>query len=164
METAFLLLGSNLGDREANLRGALKRLTAVGRLVQTSVVYFTKPWGKADQPDFLNQAAALETELKAEKLLKEILSIELALGRARQEHWGPRLIDIDILLYGKQIVDLAHLQIPHPQLINRRFALVPLAEIAAGVHHPITGLTVQEHLNTCSDLLPVERVEVIRLT
>ena len=156
METAFLLLGSNLGDREANLKIALKRLSTIGKIAQTSAIYSTKAWGKTDQPDYLNQAVALSTFLIPEKLLREILSIELALGRVRQENWGPRLIDIDILLFGNRVVDSKNLKIPHPELTKRRFALVPLAEIAEYHIHPTTGRTVQQLLSICSDELSVE--------
>jgi 2-amino-4-hydroxy-6-hydroxymethyldihydropteridine diphosphokinase len=155
METAYLLLGSNLGDREANLKKAVARIGTVSTLLSESAIYITKAWGKTDQPDFLNQAIGIKTTDSPLELLREILAIELALGRARQEHWGPRLIDIDILLFGAQIVKHPRLQIPHPELSNRRFALMPLAEIAASVVHPQTKRSINEHLAMCPDPLSV---------
>jgi 2-amino-4-hydroxy-6-hydroxymethyldihydropteridine diphosphokinase len=156
METAYLLLGSNLGDREANLKIALARIGAIATLVTQSAIYTTKAWGKTDQPDFLNQAVAIQTEDPPIELLRDILDIELAMGRVRQEHWGPRLIDIDILLFGNRVVDQSpQLLIPHVELINRKFALMPLAEIAGSVVHPKTNITIDEHLAICSDPLSV---------
>lgn len=157
METAYLLLGSNLGDRESNLKIAIGRIAKIARLTSQSSIYVTKPWGKADQPDFLNQVIGIKTAETPLELLGDILAIELAMGRARQEHWGPRLIDIDILLYGNKVVEHDRLQIPHVQLLNRRFALVPLAELAGGLVHPKTKLTITEHLEVCPDTLPVEK-------
>jgi 2-amino-4-hydroxy-6-hydroxymethyldihydropteridine diphosphokinase len=156
METAYLLLGSNLGDREANLKIALARIGTIASLLSQSAIYITKAWGKTDQPDFLNQAVGIQTTDSPLELLREILSIELAMGRARQEHWGPRLIDIDILLFGNQVVDQSpKLLIPHIELINRKFALIPLAEIAGHVVHPKTNLSISEHLAICTDQLSV---------
>jgi 2-amino-4-hydroxy-6-hydroxymethyldihydropteridine diphosphokinase len=156
METAYLLLGSNLGDREVNLKIALARIGTIATLVAQSAVYITKAWGKTDQPDFLNQAVAIQTEDPPLELLHDILDIELAMGRVRQEHWGPRLIDIDILLFGNQVVNQSPLlEIPHVELINRKFALMPLAEIAGHVVHPKTNLSINEHLAICTDPLLV---------
>jgi 2-amino-4-hydroxy-6-hydroxymethyldihydropteridine diphosphokinase len=155
METAYLLLGSNLGDRAANLNLAVRRLSAVMPLISQSSIFSTKPWGKTDQPDFLNQAAAFQSGFPAIKLLSEILTIEIDMGRARQEHWGPRLIDIDILLFGSAVIEHPRLKVPHPELVNRKFALLPLAEIAGDVIHPLTKLTIQEQLKICTDPLEV---------
>ena len=129
---AFLGLGGNLGDIAAALAEALTRLAAVPdvRLKRVSSVYRTPPWGKRDQPDFLNMAALAEMTLPAPALLTRCLEIERAMGRRRGERWGPRSIDIDILTYGEATIDAPELTVPHPRLIERAFALSPLAEIA----------------------------------
>lgn len=156
METAYLLLGSNLGDRKANFSMATKRLASLGQVVAASALYETKPWGQTNQPDFLNQCIALNTHLTPQELLLGILDIEQLMGRVRVEHWGPRLIDIDILLFGNKIIEEKNLLVPHPQLANRMFALVPLAEIAGKLLHPQTGKSIQQHLADCPDTLLVQ--------
>jgi 2-amino-4-hydroxy-6-hydroxymethyldihydropteridine diphosphokinase len=156
----FLLLGSNLGDREANLDLAghhIERL--IGEIVKKSSLYKTVAWGKTDQPYFFNQVLEVRTLLSPEKLLQQILSIERSMGRARAERWGERLIDIDILLYGDTILDSDTLHIPHPHMHNRRFTLVPLAEIAPGMIHPVFKKNITTLLEECPDELGVEVVK-----
>lgn len=131
MATAYLSLGSNLGDRLALLAEAVRRLrTPAVRVTKVSSVYETAPWGKTDQPAFLNCAVEVETELAPHALLGHILSVEQSLGRVRIERWGPRTVDIDILLYGQERVATADLEIPHPRMAGRAFVLVPLLEMA----------------------------------
>ena len=144
--TAYLGLGTNLGDRWTNLREAL-RLLATGpglRLARCSQVYETEPWGVTEQPRFLNCAAEVAATLEPEALLTRCQAVEQELGRVPGPRWGPRLIDVDILLYGAQVVDLPHLEIPHPRLHLRAFALVPLAELAPSVVHPVLGRNIGE--------------------
>ena len=152
----FLLLGSNLGDRKKNLTVARNEIElAVGPIIKTSSLYQTAAWGKTDQPDFLNQAIEVETSLSPEEALLQILKMEISLGRRRKEKWGERIIDIDILLYGDIVTNSPQLTIPHPRLPNRRFALVPLTEIAADVVHPELQKTIRELLEVCPDKLEV---------
>jgi 2-amino-4-hydroxy-6-hydroxymethyldihydropteridine diphosphokinase len=156
----FLLLGSNLGDRKKNLSTARNAIEiSVGDVLKASSIYETGAWGKTNQPDFLNQALKVQTTLSPEDLLAEILKIELTMGRRREVHWGERTIDIDILLYETAIISLPSLTIPHPQLQNRRFALEPLAEIGGAEIHPVLGLTIQQILEKCSDVLEVHRIK-----
>ena len=126
MTLAYVGLGSNLGDREATIRAAIAALPGV---VAVSELRETDPVGVIEQPAFLNGAVALETELSPRELLKRLLAVERELGRERLERWGPRTIDLDLLLYGSQTVDELGLTIPHPSLHERRFALEPLAEL-----------------------------------
>ena len=130
--TAYLGLGANLGDRQANLRAATALLESVGRcrVIARSSIYETRPVGITDQPDFLNAVVAVETSLCPEALLELCLSVEKRLGRQRTIRWGPRVIDIDILLYDGIQVRTDNLIVPHPELAKRAFVLVPLAEIA----------------------------------
>jgi 2-amino-4-hydroxy-6-hydroxymethyldihydropteridine diphosphokinase len=156
----FLLLGTNQGDRKKNLTVARNAIeVSVGVIVKASSIYQTAAWGKTDQPDFLNQALEVETDAPAEKVLAEILSIEKTMGRQREEKWGERIMDIDILLYESQILDSPQLMIPHPELPNRRFALEPLAEIAGDVTHPELKLKIREMLEKCLDPLEVHRID-----
>ena len=131
MTTAVLGLGANLGDRRANLAAALDRLSEEADIVveAVSALYETPPWGKTDQPAFLNAAARIETSLAPRALLKAILDVERRLGRERGERWGPRPIDIDILLFGTAEIDESGLQVPHPRLHERAFALAPLVDV-----------------------------------
>ena len=147
----YLGLGGNLGDRLAALTEALALLDATPgmRRVSCSSVYETEPWGVTDQPPFLNLVAAFETTLPPVALLEAVKYVEEKVGREESYRWGPRLIDVDILLYGGEVVNLAtpDLQIPHPRLSQRAFALVPLAEIAPDVSVPLDGAPVRRLLD-----------------
>ncbi|WP_257658252.1 2-amino-4-hydroxy-6-hydroxymethyldihydropteridine diphosphokinase [Parapedobacter lycopersici] len=157
-QEAYLLLGTNLGNRQALLDLAVHSLAEeAGEISAISSIYESMAWGKHDQPDYLNQVVKLTTPLTPLQLLKIINEIERKLGRERHQKWGPRLIDIDILLYGNRVVDHPQLQIPHPHLPNRRFALVPLQEIAPGVIHPAHQKTITELLACTPDPLGVRR-------
>ena len=140
----FLSLGSNVGDREANLRDAQKRLGAVGRVTAVSSFYETEPVEFTEQPWFLNCAVALETAQTPQQLMTSILNIEEAMGRRRVWKKGPRTIDIDILLFGDAVLDSPEVTIPHPAMHERRFVLEPLAEIAPGVRHRVFDKTILE--------------------
>jgi len=145
-ETAYLSLGSNLGDRAANLREAVAQLEVVGRLIAISTMYETQPVDVPDQPWFLNCIAAFETNKTPRELLELALRIEAAMGRLRMRDKGARKIDIDIVLFGDRIVDEPGLKIPHPSMYQRRFVLEPLVEIAPDAHHPELGKTARELL------------------
>jgi 2-amino-4-hydroxy-6-hydroxymethyldihydropteridine diphosphokinase len=129
MARAGIGVGSNLGDPAANVRAGIDALAEAGTIVARSRLYRTKPWGRTGQPDFFNAAAILETDLSPRELLNRMKDLERRLGRTQTERWGPRVIDFDILFYGELQVDEPGLQIPHPRLQERAFALVPLAEI-----------------------------------
>ena len=143
---AYLSLGSNVGGREKNLREAIHRLQTLGRVNQVSSFYETEPVEVTQQPWFLNCATALETELPASQLMSGLLEIEREMGRLRVLKKGPRIIDIDILLFGDKIVNTPDLTIPHPAMAERRFVLEPLAEMAAQARHPVLKKTIAELL------------------
>ena len=156
-EQVYLLLGSNEGDREGFLQEALDELeTRVANgPMSVSGIYETAAWGLEEQPSFLNMAVGMDTSLSPQEILSVIRDVEGRLGRQRVVVWGQRTLDIDVLLYGDEIMETEELHIPHPRLGERRFALAPLAEIASGVIHPVTGQTIQQMLEACSDPLPV---------
>jgi 2-amino-4-hydroxy-6-hydroxymethyldihydropteridine diphosphokinase len=148
-KTAYLSLGSNLGDREANLREAISRLGELGSVSRVSALYETEPVEIAgEQPWFLNCAVAVETNLTAWGFLKRLLAIEQSMGRRRTEPKGPRTIDMDIIFFGDEVLDTPELTVPHPAMQHRRFVLEPLAEIAPNAMHPVLPRTVRELLNS----------------
>lgn len=156
MPNLYLLLGGNLGDRTLYLSQACERIAAqVGPITQSSSLYETAAWGKTDQPAFLNQVLEVQTTLSPEQVLQTINQIEQDLGRIRHEHWGARVIDIDILFYDELVLQSQRLTIPHPQLHLRRFTLLPLGEIAPHMQHPVLHMQVTQLLQNCSDELPV---------
>lgn len=146
---AYIGLGSNLGDREGQIRAALEAIADLPDtdLLRVSSLYDTEPAGEVDQPNFLNAAALLDTELEPRQLLWNLLLIEKRLGRVRTQPWGPRTIDLDLLLYGDEIVEEDDLRVPHPEIIRRSFVLVPLVELDPRLVHPGTGETMAAHLN-----------------
>ncbi|MCA8829353.1 2-amino-4-hydroxy-6-hydroxymethyldihydropteridine diphosphokinase [Hymenobacter pini] len=159
MPTAYLLLGSNLGDRAAVLREAVHQLGATtGHIEAVSGLYETAAWGLEDQPAFLNQAVQLRTTLSPEELLQACQATEQQAGRERLIRWGARTLDVDILLYDALVLGTPCLQLPHPRLPERRFALVPLAEIAPVLLHPVLQQTISELLQRCTDTLPVKQI------
>jgi 2-amino-4-hydroxy-6-hydroxymethyldihydropteridine diphosphokinase len=160
MNKAYLLTGGNMGDRQENLATAYECIgEQCGEIISASSLYETAAWGKNDQPSFLNQVLEIQTVLTTRQLLKKILSVEKQIGRVRKEKYGPRIIDIDILLFNDEIHNYPSLKIPHPELQNRRFALVPLAEIAPETIHPVLKKTIVELLAICPDTLEVSRFD-----
>jgi len=155
----YIGLGANLGEREAQIRLALDDLARLpmSRLVRASSLYDSEPVGEPDQPNFLNAVAELETELTARQLLWNLLLIERRLGRTRTRRWGPRTIDLDLLLYGPLVIDEPDLQVPHPELTRRSFVLVPLVELDPLLVHPVTGETLITHLTSLKTRPPVKR-------
>ena len=141
---AFIGLGSNLGDREANIRQALEQLEQLPEttLVRGSSLYDTEPVGVPDQPNFLNGVVEVETFLAPRQLLWNLMLIERRLGRVRTQRWGPRVIDLDLLLYADQVLDEPDLQVPHPHMTQRSFVMVPLVELEPLLVHPVTGQTM----------------------
>lgn len=159
MHIAYLLTGTNLGDRSAHLQKALEDVEELcGRVVRVSAVFETAAWGKEDQPSFLNQAICIRTSLGPRALLEEILAIEKSMGRVRGEKYGARVIDIDILFFDDVVMHEPGLTIPHPYLHERRFALECMNDIASEFVHPGFGKTIGELLLICEDRLPVARL------
>jgi 2-amino-4-hydroxy-6-hydroxymethyldihydropteridine diphosphokinase len=157
-EIAYLSLGSNLGDRAANLRTAISQLEPAGRVLAVSGFYETQPIDVIDQPWFLNCVIAVQTEKTARDLLRLALTIEAAMGRVRLHKKGARNIDIDIVLFGDQVVNEPGLKIPHPAMHQRRFVLEPLVEIAPNARHPEKGQSAQDLLASLPSPQTVRRL------
>lgn len=159
--TAYLILGSNMGDRLENLTSASSLLSANDlTIVQQSQIYESEAWGKTDQENFLNQALEISTTLSPTDLLKRCNKIEDKLGRIRQEKWGPRMIDIDIAYYENLIIQVDELSIPQRDLENRKFALTVLSELSKDKQHPLLMRSNKELLQDCPDLLNVHLANV----
>ena len=161
MAEALLALGGNLGDVRATLARAIEMLCERSdiRVLARSSDYLTPPWGVEDQPPFVNLCIAVDTTLTPHALLARAQTVERAFGRdrAHEQRWGPRTLDIDILLYGKAIVATTALEIPHPRMPGRRFVLAPLADLAPQLRHPVTHKTVQEML----DAAPSQKIRKV---
>ena len=152
MTVVYLSLGSNLGERMENLRAAIAALPGVGvRVRKVSKIYETEPVDYLEQGWFLNCVVEGETEVAAEELLRRLRRMESAMGSAKAFAKGPRVIDLDILFFGEAVMESEELVVPHPRMGERRFVLVPLAEIVPGVRHPVTGLTAAEMLQQSTD-------------
>ena len=159
MHKAYLLIGGNEGNRLSHLQQATAKITQFcGEIIGQSALYETAPWGITDQPRFFNQVLICQTKLEAERMMGILLGIEEAMGRRRLVKFGPRIIDIDILFFDRLIIERPGLQIPHPEIANRRFVLVPLCEVAPSFIHPQLQKTIQEILDSCADRLDVQKI------
>jgi 2-amino-4-hydroxy-6-hydroxymethyldihydropteridine diphosphokinase len=158
MHTAYLLIGGNLGNRQQNLQEAQQFINQqAGYIIATSSIYETAAWGFEEQPSFLNQVIVINTSLQPNQLMKTLLTIEKEMGRERNVKFGPRIIDIDILLIDELVIHNNLLSVPHPALPNRRFALVPLNEVAASIIHPVEKKSIAQLLEDCPDELYVQK-------
>lgn len=158
MNRAYLLIGGNLGNRSAYLNEAIVHIQQFcGNIVHSSAIYETAAWGKTDQPNFYNQALAIDTDLTPEELMQKLLDIEAQMGRIRSEKLGPRIIDLDILLIDDLVIHTENLQIPHPSMAFRRFVLLPLCEIAPDLVHPFSLKKMTQLLAECTDELDVQK-------
>ena len=159
MNEAYIILGGNLGDISVNLTTARESIEEkAGVIKKKSGLYHAAAWGKTDEPSFLNQVIQIETTLSPDSLLHTLLQIELKMGRVRTIKNASRIIDIDILFYDNEIVNSSNLIVPHPEIVNRRFVLVPLNEIAPTFIHPVLKIAVSELLKNCKDELPVDKL------
>lgn len=159
MNQAFILLGTNLGDKRANLQQAILSISAnLISIVSYSDIYETAAWGNTNQDNFYNQVIEVKTELSANDLLQKLLKIETEMGRVRNQKWEARIIDLDILYFNHEIIDTENLKVPHPYLHVRRFTLAPLVQIAPEFLHPVFNKTNTELLENCSDNSEVKLV------
>lgn len=146
MAKVYIGLGSNLGDKEQNIKCALEKMKDAGlTILKVSSFVATKPYGVLQQPDFLNAVCLIQTQFTPQQLLELLKDLEKQIGRQESERWGPRIIDLDILLYDDTIIKEDYLCIPHADMLNRRFVLEPLAQIAPNLLHPVTGKSMKEH-------------------
>lgn len=158
MNKTYLLLGSNMGNSPQQLLEAIKQLKKnIGRVTQQSKLYTTAAWGNTNQPDFLNQVIVVETGLTPIQTMQAILIIEKKMGRLRSVKNAPRIIDIDILFFNKEVMNEKILTLPHPEIPNRRFVLIPMNELAPNFHHPVLKKTIHQLLLKCPDLLYVKK-------
>ncbi|MEO6356337.1 MAG: 2-amino-4-hydroxy-6-hydroxymethyldihydropteridine diphosphokinase [Ferruginibacter sp.] len=158
MNKTYLLLGSNMGNSRLQLLKAIKNINQqIGKVTRQSNLYATAAWGNTNQPNFLNQVIVVETKLSAAATIDTILTIEEKMGRIRTTKNAPRIIDIDILFFNKEIISEKKLTVPHPQIQNRRFVLIPLNELSPGFKHPVSHKTVHRLLQDCTDVLDVKK-------
>ena len=157
---AFIGLGTNLGDREENLKKAINKIIMyAGEVISSSGIYETEPWGFRSEDHFLNMVIGIKTSLKPVDLLKQLLKIEIEAGRVRgAEKYSSRIIDIDILLYENEIINKPYLKVPHPLIRERKFVLVPLCDIAPEKIHPVLKKTFTELLKNCRDESVLKRI------
>jgi len=157
MQTVYLGLGSNKGERISYIEKAIEEISGLPetKMFVRSGIYETEPWGNIEQEDYLNSVIGIQTELNAEDLLKELKSIEKLIGRKENKKWSEREIDIDLLFYGNEIIDKDHMKVPHGQIENRRFVLVPMNEIAPGFMHPVFKKSISQLLEDTTDKLKV---------
>ena len=161
MNRIYLLLGSNLGNSLTQLNKAIDRIEfKIGSVIRKSSIYKTKAWGKTDQPDFLNQVVMADTLLAAEQTMQTILEIESKMGRVRTIKNAPRIIDIDILYFNKQVINKTNLIIPHPALQLRRFVLIPLNQLSPNFKHPVLNKSNHQLLLKCPDKLDVKKIKL----
>ena len=158
MNKTYLLLGSNMGNSQQQLSIAIKNITQkIGAVIRKSKLYITAAWGNTNQPDFLNQVIVVETKHTAIQTIKTILGIEEEMGRLRTKKNAPRIIDIDILFFNKEIIAEKILTVPHAEIQNRRFVLIPLNELSPNFKHPVIKKTLHQLLVNCSDTLDVKK-------
>lgn len=158
MNKIYLLLGSNMGNSKASLSKAVVQIGKyIGKVIRKSGLYSTAAWGNTNQPDFLNQVIIVETKLSAPQTMQSILAIEEKMGRIRTIKNAPRIIDIDILFFNKEIINQPQLTVPHPQIQKRRFVLVPLNQLSPNFKHPLLNKTVHQLLINCLDKLNVKK-------
>ena len=157
MNSAYLLIGGNLGNRIENLTKAISAIEKdIGKIIKISTIYQTASWGITDQPDFLNQVLLVTTKFSAAETMQIILSVENKMGRIRTLKNASRIIDIDILFFNDEIINSRLLTIPHPEIQNRKFVLIPLNEIAPQLLHPVFKQSIQNLLSTSKDKLEVK--------
>jgi 2-amino-4-hydroxy-6-hydroxymethyldihydropteridine diphosphokinase len=159
MNTTYLLLGSNMGNSRQQLLYAKKNIQQqIGKIIRQSNLYSTAAWGNTHQPDFLNQVIIVQTKLTALQTMQSILAIEKKMGRIRNKKNDPRIIDIDILFFNKEIINSTNLIVPHPQLQNRNFVLVPLNQLSPNFKHPLLNKTIHQLLRNSPDKLTVNKI------
>ncbi len=160
MASVVLLLGGNIGDTRSYFEKAKELIVeSIGNISDQSSLYRSAAWGKTDQPDFLNQVIVVKTKLKPRELLNSVQQIEMTIGRVREIKWGERKIDIDILFYDDLEIQETDLIVPHPFIQERKFTLIPLAEVLGNFIHPVTKITINQMLKRCKDPLSVKKTD-----